>query len=63
MFMEIHDNEEANGKYGHRAVVARLCQSRQRALVQGIKEKPKGDLSANEASDYAKHRIFKKSKD
>ncbi|MCB1614483.1 MAG: DUF3012 domain-containing protein [Pseudomonadales bacterium] len=24
-----------------------------------IKEKPKGDLSANEASDFAKHCLFK----
>jgi hypothetical protein len=28
---------------------------------EGIKKKPKGDLSANEASDYTKHCIFKKS--
>ncbi len=29
------------------------------AWCQGMQEKPKGDWTANEASDYAKHCIFK----
>lgn len=33
------------------------------AWCEGMKEKPKGDWTANEATDYAKHCIFESDED